>query len=390
MIRSKIDSMNKFSKGAVSLFIVVFFSLLITVVTIGFIRITLKDTQQTNTVDLSQSAYDSAQAGVEDAKRALIRLGNVCGSTGTPADCTLALADIYSTKCNQALNGIVSEANGEVKVQQTSGDTATALDQAYTCVTITKDTKDYLGSLNADESKTVPLVGAADFDRVRIEWFTSNNLSSGTTSVDMLKLSDLASMSPKPLPVKDNSSYPQNRPPIMKAHLVQAGSSFQPSALENPSNVSTMYFYPVSAIISGVASIPFSDGGRQTPTKAPTLIGCQSSLATGGYACTVELILPSRVTVGSTALLQLSSLYNTTDYRVTMYDGTTLVKFDGIQPMVDSTGRANDLFRRVQVRVEGVDSYPYPDATVETSGNLCKNFYITDDAADYWQSACNP
>jgi hypothetical protein len=75
---------------------------------------------------------------------------------------------------------------------------------------------------------------------------------------------------------------------------------------------------------------------------------------------------------------------------VTLLSGATQAQFDNVQPSIDSTGRANDLFRRVSTRVSLTDSnFLYPDAAVDVTGNFCKNFVVTDKTTDYVNS-CTP
>ena len=405
----ELSCMNKNKQyGAVSLFVVVFAALLITVVTVSFVRIMLQDQRQASSTDLSQSAYDSAQAGVEDAKRALVRYQSICAGSDASA-CADAKAKLDSSTCNEAVNGLkdVDINDGEVKVQEGS---ANKLNQAYTCVKIILDTVDYLGALAVDGSKLIPLESGPDnsFNTIKIEWFSKNNLPDSAS--DDVVLQPTSSQLPL-LPQSGTGAWQQKTPSIMRAQLVQIGSNgfslgdfdsvVDPSG---QSNANTLFLYPVG--ITGQppsfsSDLAFSNDTRRNSTTRPRVllpVQCSGTLASGGYACSVTIKLPDPVGGGKrTAFLRLSSLYNKANYRVTMFNIDSAngvddsINFNAVQPEIDSTGRANDLFRRVKVRVELSDvNFPYPDGAIDISGNFCKDFMVTDDVADYDPGTCKP
>jgi Tfp pilus assembly protein PilX len=382
-----VKSINK-QKGAVSLFIVIFTMLLITVVTVSFIRIMLQDQQQASNQDLSQSAYDSAQAGVEDAKRAILQYQTICAGDATPTKsaCTAAAAAISAAGCNQGLLGlkdIVINSEGAVQVQQTQSTGDSALDQAYTCVNIALQTPNYLGTLEASGSKVIPLVAPAgkSFNQVTVQWFSPQDL--GTTSnyaVDLLPVGSTV----YPL----ISSWPTNRPSLMRAQLMQVGDTFKLSDLDGSlptqSDANTLFLYP-SATVANTSKL-FNTDGHSLPKKTgvgPQAVTCNNNLTAGGYACSATITIPDTIGGGTRhAYLRLSAFYNKTSFSVTMANSGSAVIFDGVQPQVDATGRANDLFRRVQSRIDIIDP-AYPDAAVDISGGFCKNFTVTDKTTDY-------
>jgi len=391
--------------GAVSLFVVIFAALLITVVTVSFIRIMIQNQQQSTANDLSQSAYDSAQAGVEDGKRALLLLQNLCNSSD-PNDvpkCTAAKAET----CNAAVEQLsdvqtnkTTDGTEEVKVKTTTG--SENLNQAYTCVKIITNTTDVKEYISADASKIIPLVGVTSFDSVKIEWFSSSD--SATAFAPTLPST--------PLPMK--ASWISNLAPVARAQLIEIAPSFTMTDINTDSDTpsgtnNTLFLYPSSIGIDS-DSHPGNFSVNVHPTSGPT--GIKGSPATPSnvickkidtsvtYSCSATIKLPKAVDPGGNkAYLNLKSLYGPAHYRITLLNSADLtnptnpISFNNVQPIIDSTGRANNLFRRVEANVEYTNiSFPYPQGEINIKGNLCKDFTITNDPAQYVsnQLTCDP
>jgi Tfp pilus assembly protein PilX len=393
----KAKNMNRLKSqfGAVSLFIVVFSALLMTIVTVSFVTLMVTNQQQASASDVSRSALDSAQAGIEDAKRALIVFEKQCAGSSS-ITCTNAISDM--SKCNQIFAdlGGIDGATGNV-----GNDTSDAsYSQAYSCVKIVLDTGNYQGSLEADGSAIIPLSATSPFDTVQLQWYSKTDLQGvNGTNVVLGSPTDSA----LPLAGKLANEWPLNRPSLMRVQLMQyAASGFTLSQADsngsgNQSDSGTLFLYPagVSGVSGGQQLTPISlYTPREAQTIAPTPVICNGNLSGGGFACSVQLTMPTGGPVGggdAISFLRLTALYNATSFNVTLLSNGIATNFDGTQPEIDSTGSAGDIYRRLVDRVNLSNAFPFPDAEIETSGNLCKDFLVTNNAADYTSTdKCTP
>jgi len=384
--------------GVVSLFVVIFATLLMTVVTVGFIQLMLKDQRQATTNDLSQSAYDAAQAGVEDAKRLLL-LDQACreGVAAPTIKCAKINAALTpapgqsATNCDTLVAAeLVNATNDETLIQQNTGDNAAKLDQAYTCVKVSVDTADYKNQVSANQSVMVPIAGVGTFDTVEISWFSKEDVP-GTTDQGV----EFPSKTPEtPLP-RVGSLWAANMPALLRAQLIQTGASFKLSDFNDNqgsnSNANTLFLYPS---YTGAVNLSFALDGRRLSSNAPRQAKCANSFIDNFYACTATITLPSPINGNAaqrSAFLRLGALYNGAHFSVKLKNGANDVKFSRVQPEVDATGRANDVFRRVVSRIELKGNFIYPQAAIDMQGDLCKNFTVTDAESGYVPSTtCTP
>lgn len=371
--------MAKNQRGAVSIFIVIFTALLVTVVTTSFIQIMMRNQQQAANNDLAQSAYDSALAGVEDAKRALIRLKQ-CTEGNDMCENSVKAA-LASGSCDTLQQANISTfSGGEVRVG------AADMNQAYTCVKVVMNTPSYegkLGDMASGDSEMIPLKGVTPFNQVRISWFNQKDIGEGNS---ISFYNGGASLTALP----SQAAWPTTAPPVMRTHLIQyANRNLQLDSL-NGNNSRTLFLYPnTSGAQSGISFAEDSRrgaNGRNTPKPAYC---ANSPTLQGGYFCSTTLSVPNPIggtSANREAYLVLASVYKGTSFKLELLNSGTPVDFDGVQPIVDATGRASDLFRRVKARVSVSDNgmrVPFPEAALSVSGDICKDFFVTNDPNDY-------
>lgn len=384
-------------RGAVSIFVVVFSALFVTIITVSFVSLMVRGQQQAINADLSNSAYDSALAGVEDGKRLLLKYRQCLRDANAYGDCTTVLSLFASPDCNMVRQGITGEADDkEMLVQSASGSdvTSQALDQAYTCVVVKYTAEQKELQVLDGESVLVPIdSGGKSYNKINISWFMKDmaaplnlNLPSGGTTELPTKTQWMA--------VGAGST----RPPILRAQWIQHSGSFdvvdfdadKTESFKQVANTKTVFLYPNTAGLTSTTFNVEDDRSTAAPAiKDPVPVVCQSSQYNfGQYACSLDLELPDPIGNKGvrTGYLQLGALYNSTKVRIMLKSTNDPVAI--VAPTIDSTGRANDLFRRVKVGISFTGEYPR--AGFDVTGNLCKDFSVSNTPDGYSPGSCDP
>lgn len=398
-------SSKNFKKGGVSIFIVIVVGVLVSIMSASFLRLMFRDQEQASKLDLSQSAYDSAQAGVEDAKRFLRIFRSACSNPSSGLvvfervtyNCNTMRDAIQSDSCYVLATAGIGNDNSETIIQTNSSSGGASsrdadLNQAYTCVKIRMNTADFLGRTNDGAPSVINLKGATAFNRVRIRWHSRENMTNG----DNISLDTLSNPSVRPR-IDSRNWRNQNRPAILKAqfygyvpHLGMSSSDMDKPYPENGNGASEMLFYPINSNSSNILSPDISNMPKvrrnessSDATTDYTFTRCSDRMDANSntYACQTTVNIGRDVRPSDVLYLRLTPLMNDSNFKVELLNGDNVVDFAGVQPKVDSTGRANTQLRRVESRIGFNDTnFPVPLFSAQTESNeepLCKDFSVT-------------
>ncbi len=395
-------SYNSTKKGVASLYVVIFATILFGVITLSFVRIILSEKGQSSNDDLSQSAYDAALAGVEDAKIAVNKYYECKSSGSTTGDCARYTSsslfdDLGDDGCSDfKLKRLLypDSDDSEVKIQESTSNNS---DQAYTCVLIKNKVDDYRSTLTSDtHTRVVPIgIGSTSLDQVasiEFQWYSSINGTKFSENVN--------SESPNYHQGKFGTAADATTPPTISLTLLRTDANFSLESFNNSTSgkYSTMVLLPSAGnndnqAINTIDSESIERSGNSNIENSPFRIKCNHE---GEFACTATLNTSKAgfFTAGGNAMLVISIPYGdtVTDFAVKLKDRNgNPINFENVQISVDATGRANQLVRRVETRLDPADIFfPYPEYEVTLNGSnddsLRKYFWIT---ANCWTES-NP
>lgn len=332
----KFKHMHNNQRGAMSFLTVIFLAIILTVVTISFVRISTNEQRQAVDDDLTTRAFYAAESGIEDGKRAIAHFIN------NPS--TYDLSDLNGDDCDPAryLDGDLDIGN---------------LSTEYTCQFIDLTPGSFDKSLAPWESVTIPLISenGDSFDRVRISWHETE---------------------------QDGAITPRNTgddETLVEDDWLDA---------DHAAMLRTMYFATPAGTfnadaINGVVGFlnPTNGGGSQSvgPGFDGNVVNANCD-PNDTPSCVMTLTGLS----GDERYLRIQALYRGTQLTVELLNGSTVVDFEDVQAEIDVTGRAGDVYRRISARVSLLPpDFPLPDVAIWSNTEICKDFSVTDDAGDF-------
>lgn len=327
-------------KGLVAIVVTMIIIIVISLVVIGFARLTRRSQVQTLDRQLNSQALYAAETGVNDAIEFLKTNPTASGSTcnGNASDFTV-VAGLTTKK--------VLEPNVEY--------TCLLVDPAPTTLTYQ--------NVEPFEYKVVPVKSqsGAPINNLTIAWENPNQSSEGekascTATHPEFTTRDVWT---------NNGGNPRCNHPVLRIDIIAESNTTTIPNLRNPNNTATLFAYPspgpstlTSFVSANGANQGFKPSARCTANEGKCVLTI-SGLGANSY------------------FLRLASIY----YAATIDVSAGSLGLVGAQALVDSTGKAQDVLKRVQVRVPLGSFNRAPFFAIQSGNNLCKLLSVNADDA---------
>ncbi len=368
--------------GLVSILTVILFMIFASILVVGFIKIMADEQRQAADNDLSASALTAAQSGVEDAKRVIL----YCLGSGLNVSEANQCNNIFAS--GRATDPCDSFKNGAKGLFQSMGiqynlSTNEAIvgnsdfNQYYTCLSVTEDPSEVTKTVTSTQSEFIPLNVNGTYNSIVVNWFETSNTwgqRPHATGTDFTTLGNWQDMSGN------------RRPPVLRVQVIPYPVSGGINLDTVEQNSDAFFLVPATGAAT-TSSIDRTLDSRNAPgferTSATIPLAytdCDTGASTTGYDCSMKISGFNPTT--ERYYIRLSLLYgSSTNVKVSAVDATgTAQTFNNVQYVIDVTGRANDVYRRVQAKVSPSSAAAYPEYAVDTAQMLCKHIVVADAA----------
>ncbi len=333
-MKKSISSLQSDQQGMASIIVTLILIIIITLIVLGFATISRREQRQALDRQLSTQAFYAAESGINDAVSA-INSGSFTQIGHYPSG--------QKKSCDDPAGIFTGSVNSSVGA-------------SYTCLLIdtTPPEAQYQITNGKAVSADLHFGGASPVNaaaQLIIDWTSDGNAKANT---------------PDGAPnfnLPDSGTW--NGSALLQVQLTDLNNGYSRSALNN--STFTTYLYPSNSI----SSIPFKTTGSLNGLLAQGHIykaGCS-----GGKCEAIITFSPAATHL----FLHIGAMYENADVTIRALDSSGgSMNFLGVQATIDSTGKAQDVLRRVQVHLplqKQSDSSIY---AVQSANGICKQLQV--------------
>lgn len=332
-MKAKSTSLRKNETGVVSIIVVMLIMIILTLIVLAMSRDANREQRQSLDRQLSSQAFYASESGINDTVN-YIRTH-------------LADPTLVTEKQSCDVSPISQNAGNPGQV----GDDPVI---KYTCIlyNLNPTTLEF-GNVTSDSATVSPLQNSnsTGIDTITISW---DDDSGGTTFTGCPAVPELPS----------SSAYTNCDAGMIKIELIDANTLKRADLINNDFNA----FIFASNGAANPASRSGNTGANQGVFATANCSGagtpkkCNATITNVGLSGSGQLFMRLRTLYkpkSSVIVGGVDSVGNP-------------VKFKNAQIMVDSTGKANDVLRRLQVRVPVIPKFNEEESAIRTTGDLCK------------------
>lgn len=328
-------------QGMASIIITLVTMVIISLIVLGFAAISRREQRQTLDQQLSTQAFYAAETAVEDARNVILTRLAADDEVENKTDC---ITDDQGGGYRSGLPAMQLNAADNV---------------SYTClkVDLTPTSLSYDG-VDANNAVIPVKSSAGNINKLEIEWTPASTPANPPSSCPATTANVFMS--------QPNWACGYG---VLRADIVPTEGGLTRNSLTQ--EVMSGYFVPNRGSGGGSASYVAHTGASNNGQPALTLAACDGGSTYG--SCTIEI---NNLNGDDEFVLRISSLYRTSNVIVRAYQNAgNPLELTGTQAVIDATGKAQDVLRRIQVRMPLTGtSTVLPGSALQSSGSVCKRF----------------
>lgn len=325
-------------QGIVSIIVTMIIMIVLTLIVTGFAQLARNEQREALDRQLSTQAFYAAETGVNDARRAI-----AAGFTGEKSTC--------------GPNSSVSSLK--------SSDVGSSTGISYSCLLIRQILPDLkLQNVTQTESSVLPL-NSVNPDG------TSKPLT--TLSIEWKSKDSTFTNIPATVGVfNSNSAWNASKNfGVLRIDLIDATPPLSATNLQN--STFTAFLYPDNNSSPSVVYVA-------NPSQQGQIVGANCIPANN--TCSVQI----NGLTQSNYFIRLKSVYVDSEVKLCGVNCSGSTQFKNAQAEIDSTGKANDEFKRIKVRVNDIselsNTKTLPNYVFDSAEDICKKLSVYPGGAD--------